>query len=184
MPTGQARSTTRLSVSLAIAPRDKPKNEIAAKRRIGAAQQIAIPSAPLNHPFPCIEQPADRFLLCAPAPLGFPAGDSSVSKKIGSDIKSPFWSMSHLPIMSFIFSRISLFIIPPPPRIMPRPPIIPAIAALISILMPSTSSPTRPSCRVAFPWLLLQEYKKPEPSVHSWKKPPHTKASGFRSNPC
>jgi hypothetical protein len=177
MPTGQASSATRLRAPLAIAPRDKPKNEIAAISRRGAPQQIAMPSVPLSHPFPCIGPAADPCSVFTRASLEFSTGIFSCSKTVRSDIKSPyrfrsisvvafsilfphlrsdklrynrkflphnFSSHSYRSIMSFILSRMFLSIIPPPRPIIPPPRIIPAIAALISILMPWTSSPTSP----------------------------------------
>jgi hypothetical protein len=59
IPTGQASRAAKLRAPLAIAPKDKPNNETAAKSKSGAPQQIAIQPAPLSHRFPCIEHAAD-----------------------------------------------------------------------------------------------------------------------------
>ena len=50
--------------------------------------------------------------------------------------------------MSFIISFMSRFIIPPPLPIIPWPPIMAAMAARISIFIPSVSSPTKPIIRL------------------------------------
>ena len=56
-----------------------------------------------------------------------------VKQSLGTPLAlPPISTLNYLPIMSFI----SLFIMPPPRRIMPLPPIIPAIAALISTRIP------------------------------------------------
>src|SRR5438128_1321341 len=57
IPSGQARTAARLRAPLTIVPRDTPKSEIAATRRSGPPQHIAIPSGPLSQPLFSIEQP-------------------------------------------------------------------------------------------------------------------------------
>lgn len=98
MPIGQANSAKRLRAPLASAPKERPKNAIAAKRSSGAAQQIAMPRTPLSHPFPGIGQAAGPSVVFTIAPAELSAPDFPFSGR-------------RLPIQNLLFAQITLLLL-------------------------------------------------------------------------
>jgi hypothetical protein len=84
MPTGHANSAATLRAPLAIAPDDKPKDAIAAKRRSGVAQQIVMATGPLNQFCPGTGQQAGS--VSDFPTVEFSAGTLFSSLRIWSDI--------------------------------------------------------------------------------------------------